>query len=886
MCGVNGPDGPKTLVDSSTPAPVEPTPSNDPLARKLSGLQPSNQKPSSKLNVGASHLSSPPPQVVGDIKPNENPPSPKVLRESTPKPEAPKQHPSNPRRDLDKRRNSELQQKLRQTGLDHGIERDAPLRMDPPLPIHRKLTDLTDEPNIGPNFDPPHGTPPPRLTRKKTDLFEQPGLAAKRMEERPPTNKNKPQVPPKLRSRSKSLGDDRMMGSPGKVWLQNNSGDKSLNKPSLSGGNRPGRISNSELLDAPDANRPGSAGSNASSGSNESRNQSQISLNNDVPLGNQTVVLQTLQQSSLNPARLASGSQSPSSTSNVNQSSNLAGDISAPPPQQAPPGPPPHPYHDDFLSGTTPGLPSKSNTDKAKHVGAYVGYGIQSVEKSLKSGSGFKTQHISGHWEPWKKPELNKGQITPPVLKDLKTTVSIAGDLAQPFKLLEYGAASKKAIEELISLKAAKKIIAEYNRLWTELQHENPNSNDSTVQRKFKRLDELTAKKVLAQKTLDKGKWELFTSQTKAYVGFGKYAWGTEVAFKHAVAAGKSGFSRSAYDASVSAGKTTAATVGKAVVGSILDPVSAVYYGIQAKKDSEKLVKLDRMNRNARTAVVQHGADKTLKSVAQRVQNKTEKNRLGTKFKRWTNRLRSAVSGIGAVGSTFGLLAAFKVGGAFVAGVAVTAAAWPAIVAIAGTAALLTASYGIYQLARHIDSHSDKKTITDAYTEVQQRLTDQGAVYQHGLLEASDKLYESKSLGKALKLLEQDGDYVTGLRARFENGQLTRGDLDQIRELLMHGHIRRDSNAAAFLLVERLLDEGPPSQNRPPQNNNDSAANLLRTLGVSDAKVDAIYKSARQAKENIAGLDTTASDHQKQLKTAQKPLRDAMKLLMKEMQLR
>lgn len=522
-------------------------------------------------------------------------------------------------------------------------------------------------------------------------------------------------------------------------------------------------------------------------------------------------------------------------------------------------------------------LPGKL-AGKVKDIGASSGYLIQGGQKLLKAEITLvqKSELKGKAWLPWEKPDSDKINKQTDFLKVAPIVADVVGDVAAPFKFVEYIGAAAKSGQDIKDVRAAKKIIEEWDRL-DDLAH-NATSTDARIQAEDKR-NALDAKKALAEQTLKawKTNGDAFlqgSGHVKAWSGLGKYGYSTFLAGKHCVDAAKGTAKKGfwvAFKASVKATKDGAFLMASSIIGLVFNPASMIYYAWQARKDSKKLDKITSMaSKIANLPSNLPQQDALFSDVVARVKRKCGKDSFGTWFKRWTNRFRSGIAAIGIVGSAMGVAKAAGATAAIVAGATAVAATWPVIVGIAGATALAAASYGIYKLARHRSSSGHKADLQQTH-QLTKMLT-----APERTDEDQSKFYGSSKVKRVVQGMAADRTCFTQrqgaqLLQRFADKALTDVDLRNLATWCERENVRSDTSAATHALLHRLVAEGQRGEN---ELGGSDTASFLNRLGLSHETIEALYNSASAA---LALTDDAARD---------KALKAPMKLLAKQLVLR
>lgn len=515
--------------------------------------------------------------------------------------------------------------------------------------------------------------------------------------------------------------------------------------------------------------------------------------------------------------------------------------------------------------------------DVVKEGGAGSGYLIQGGQKLLRPVvTGMQMTKLDQPlWKAWEKPDSDAITGKGDFLAGASNAVKAMGDVAQPFKLVEYAAIAKKNLDEVAEYEQAWNVIREWDRLDARARDATlPASRRQAAAAARDALDagKALAKNVIASYDAAKKKVVALSGQVKGYAGFAKYGLGTGLAVKHCVDGinhAKQGF-WTAFQASAKATAKGALGVTAGIVGVVFYPASAAYYYWQGKKDSGKLGKVRAMKDRIGDLAPKVRNDALFSDVVERIRRKTGKETFATKFKRWTNRFRAGIAAISTVGSAAALAKAAGFGVAVLAGAGAIAASWPFIVGVAGITALGTASYGIYKLARHSDSQSHKADQRQAFQASQDFAgSDQGP-------RAKAKFYADKCVRTVVHAMAADRscfDSVQGhdLLDRFAARTLTAADLANIQTWAERENVRGNTSATLGMLLGRLVADGP---DRSPGNGVAIAADLLHELGLDDARIRAVHNSAAAASR----LPSTEAQAE--------ALKGAMNLLAKELQLR
>ncbi|MEM1385783.1 MAG: hypothetical protein AAF713_02795 [Pseudomonadota bacterium] len=492
-----------------------------------------------------------------------------------------------------------------------------------------------------------------------------------------------------------------------------------------------------------------------------------------------------------------------------------------------------------------------------KDTGAGFGYGGLAGGDLIGAGHGAVKQVQTGtKWTKLPKSSGNAGKLET-IAENLTTGVH---DVAAPFKVVEYYADAQKVFTDYADHAKAQSVVRDHQDV-ASLRAETGDPHAA------RRLDSQIRlgrpRKILADKTLAKRGHFQRIGHTKGIVGFLKYGAKTGLAVYHFTAAtiasvGAKGlawfsaFGGGFKDAVSAASK--ASTLGFSAVGMVFDPVSAAYYTKKAVDSTRRLKALAALS--AKTADVKSKvSDPELSAVVKRLERKCDLDGTQNRWERIANGTRAGLYAIGGVGSVTGFLAAVGVKAAVVTGLAATVAAWPVLLGVAGTAALVTSGCLLAKAVRNRNSRLEKAVIREAnvraQAETEKHRDLQPSEAERTKIDPNSEIYHSR-VEKALQRTE-DLDLLPGfdegkrdaLLARFKAKTLTAADAALIADWTEGMRVARDTRATVDLLVTRLFEEADAPL--PEESGEiEQAHQLLSALGVPDEKVTAVRDAIRE----------------------------------------
>ena len=226
--------------------------------------------------------------------------------------------------------------------------------------------------------------------------------------------------------------------------------------------------------------------------------------------------------------------------------------------------------------------------------------------------------------------------------------------------------------------------------------------------------------------------------------------------------------------------------------------------------------------------------DTELLAIAERLHLKQKKNSVDKGLSA-TKNFFGALGGLGTAASG-GAAIALAVGGAAAAATAAAAVLTPVGWALAGAAAAAAIGYGIYKIARHINSQAIKEALQTTLLKTNNEPGDKKLSELQGLTKKEAKALD-KVASKAVKALAQQG-------IQKEKGDLT---VDELQNYASKKLLARDTGVATQALYARFKEEVTTHLNgRQPTKENlesyiraeahkqpvDSAVGLLSKLGV------------------------------------------------------